>query len=198
MFWGLQFDKVSAPIPSSLVVTAAAAATRAADAPHRLSGAAHFGPQGFALHHELLCAAFTPDRSHHLWTAYVAGSAATEYVKAFIDTDGKLQVVSATAGGNSGAVITAAALNTNYITRYCVSFEHNLLRLWTRGATGGWVEAARDTAVDLVAGLDVIDFGADEAAANQAGPGVWPGVRYQLLPFPVLDPIPEPGAFSVS
>jgi len=182
---------------SDIIVPSTSATTRAADAPHRLSGAAHFGAQGFAMFGEVLCAAFTPTRNHHLWTAYKAGSAATEYVKAFIDTAGKLNVTSATAGGDSGAVITAAAINDNAIRRYCVSLEHNLLRLWTRGATGGWVEATPDTAVDL-AGLDTLDWGADEAAANQAGPGVWPGVRYQLLDHPVLDPLPEPGCFEVS
>lgn len=186
--WHAQLELGS--YPSSAIKSTTGSVVRAADAPHRISGAAHFGPKGFSLFGEVLCAVFTPSRNHHLWTAYKSGSAATEYVKCFIDTAGKLNVTSATAAGAAGAVITAGALNDNVVRKYCVSFGENRLRLWVDGA-----EVTKDVAVNLVADLDTLDFGADEGAANQAGPGVWPGSRYQLLDYPVEDWLPEPGGF---
>ena len=197
---GIQYAMVNGTIddyPSSPINTTTGAVTRAADAPHRLSGAAHFGATGFALWGSLLAPVWTPSRSHYLWTAYKAGSAATEYVTCFLDTAGNLNLASASAGGAAGAVITVGTFNTDLVTRFCVSFGENSLRLWTRGATGGWIEATPDVAVHLPAGLDTLDWGADNAAANQAGP-VLPGARYQLLDHPVLSPLPEPGGFEES
>jgi len=190
--WLPQFTLNEDHPSSSIKVPSTALVTRAADSPHRISGASHFGPKGFALWGEVLCHAFTPTRNHHLWTAYKSGAAATEHVKCFVDTAGKLNVQSATAGGDSGAVITASAINNNVVRAYCVSFEQGRLRLWVNGA-----EATPDTVVDLVAGLDTLDWGTDEAGANHAGPGVLPGARYQLVPHPVADPLPEPGGFAL-
>jgi len=181
--------------PAYYIPTTTAAVTRAADTPHRISGAAHFGLLQGALYFRFLSPTFTPARSHYLWTAYKAGSAATDYISCYIDTSGRVNLASAATAGSAGAVQLAGNCCDNAIRDCCVSWSKNQLRLWVR-ATGGWVEATKDAAFDVPAGLDTLDFGADNAAANQAGP-ILPGCEYQLVPFAVLDPRPAPGGFIV-
>lgn len=173
---------------SSYIPTTTTAVTRAADAPHRYSGAAHFGAGCGALFFRFLGPSFTPGRSHYLLTAYKAGSASTDYLSLYIDTSGRLNVASAATGGNAGAVQLAGSLANDLVHDVAVSWEKNRLRLWVDR-----VEATPDTSCDFCTTMDTLDVGADNAAGNQAGPFLVGDIR--LCTRPAMSAIILPSGF---
>ena len=174
--------------PSSMIPTTTAAVTRAADTPHRYSGAAHFGAGMGSLFLRFLSPTFTPGRSHYLCTLYKAGAASTDYISLYLDTSGRLNVASAATGGAAGAVQLAGNLCDNLIHDVVLSWSKNSLRLWADR-----VEATPDVACDFAADMDTVDIGADNAAALQAGPVLVGDVR--LCPRPALSAIILPSGF---
>lgn len=175
--------------PSSRVNTTTAAVTRAADSPLRYAGAAHFGSGQGSLFLRFLSPTFAPGRNHYLATAYLAGSAATEYITIALESaTGHLLVTSASAGLSAGSIELATNFCDNAIHTLALAWSANNLRAWVDG-----VMSSVDSDVGIPPALDTLDIGADVAAANQAGPVLIDGV--QLLPTAVLSPIPPPSGY---
>jgi hypothetical protein len=127
-----------------------------------------------------------------LFTAYRAAAPTEDYLSAWIDTSGRVNLasVSANGAGSAGSVQLAGDKANNVIHEAVVSWEKNALRLWVDG-----VAATPDSAFDSPVGMDTLDLGADVAAANQLGPGII--ADYQVVPYAVLAPIPAPSGFLV-
>lgn len=180
-----------AAFATSRIVTAAAGVTRAADSPLRVFGAAHFGyaSQG-SLFFRFLAPSFTPARSHYLWTAYVAGSAATDYIACYLDSSGHFNVGMAASGGAAGAI--------SRDTNYCDNVIHDCVVSWSKNNLRAWVDGlptSVDTSCDVPSALDTLDWGVDNAAGNPSA-CVLPGCEYQLIDHETPDPLLAPCAFA--
>jgi len=167
------------------------AAVRAADTPHRYSGAAHFGAASGSLFCRFLSRVFTPAANRHLLAMYLTGSAATDFLTVALEAaSGHLIVTSAASGGSAGSIELATNFCNDLIHELVVTWEKNRLVAWVDG-----VQSSVDTACDFAA-MDILDIGSDNAAALQAGLSLVGNV--QIVPYAVPGPIPCPGGFVYS
>jgi hypothetical protein len=153
--------------PSSRNPTTTTALTRAADSTYYTLAAGSLSDSEGALYLRFLAPVFTPGRSHYL--AYLSvGATVTNSVSVFIDTNGRMNVATAsTAGGSdAGSVLESAGTRCDgYIHEVLVTWTHNLLSLKVDNVLIG-----TDTACDPPAGLTRLTLGSDPTPANHAGP----------------------------
>jgi hypothetical protein len=152
--------------PSSRNPTTTTALTRAADSTYYTLAAGTLSDSEGALFLQFVAPVFTPGRSHYLASLSAAG-VATNSVTVFLDTNGRVNVATAsTAGADTGSVLESSGTRCdNVIHEVLVTWIHNNLKLYVDNVLIG-----SDTAVDPPAGLTRLQIGADVAAANQAGP----------------------------
>lgn len=149
--------------PTSRIITAASAVTRAA-ATFRYAGQYNLGEGEGAFRTWIHAPAFTPDVQHTIFCASVAG-AATDLIRLYVDTDGAIKFASAATGGNDGAGSVATNICTEREVEVLLTWRKNLMNVCVDGTWG-----TPDTSVDIPASIDRIDLCCDNAGVTQLGP----------------------------
>ena len=184
--WRGQYE--TGDYPSSPIVTAAAAVTRAASV-CKYSAANCFPRAEGTVIGAILCRSFTPTRARVLFS--ISDGSVDNEVQIFTTaTTGLLSASSRKAAGTSGDVVLTASgsVYTNAIIPVMVAWRQGQLNLWAR-ISGVWVRA-QDLTIDAVAGATFTTFaaGSDGAGANQCGPGAYWLAGWQSFPQFISNP----------
>jgi len=177
-FWGMQ-QGVANSHPSSLIVTAASPVTRSADNNYYTLNTGDISATEGSLYFSFWAPSFTPTRNHYLCSISASG-AATNAISLFLDTNGRINLITASTGGSSqaGSVVEGSGSRCdNVVHDVLVTWQHNNLTLTIDNVLIG-----TDATVDVPVGLNQLRIGND--ATNTAGLQAGPDLVGNIQVFP--------------